>query len=286
MITRLSFLKQSALFSSALFVKPASLLLKTNKIGLGLYTLRNELSKDVTDTLTKVKKLGYTDVETFGFNGKFWGMTSSELSKLLKSLGLVSTSGHYFPAESFLEPNWKEKWKPAIEASVTLGQEYIVVPYMGATFRSIENYKKFAEAFNQAAVLCKKSNLTFAYHNHNFEFENQGGQNGFDILMKTDPIVKFEMDIYWVRFASQDPIAIMKAHPGRFPLWHVKDMDKTEKKSFTEVGNGVIDFKQIFDIAKMSGMKHFYVEQDQSPGSPFDSIAQSIAYLKKSVLIK
>lgn len=285
MITRLAFIKQSAVLTAGLMVKPAALELKTNKIGLGLYTLRNELSKDVQDTLTKVKNLGYTDVETFGYNGKYWNLAPADFSKLLKSIGLVSTSGHYYPAESFLDAGWEDKWKKAMDDSASIGQTYIVVPYLGAPARTIENYKKFADSFSKAAAMAKKNKLTFAYHNHNFEFDDISGQNGFDILMKSDPAVKFEMDIYWVSFAGKDPISIMKAHPGRFPLWHVKDMDKTEKKSFTEVGNGVIDYKKIFDNAKVSGMKHFYVEQDQSASTPMQSIEKSINYLKKSILV-
>lgn len=92
------------------------------------------------------------------------------------------------------------------------------------------------------------------------------------------------MDLYWVNKANQDPIALIDKHPGRFPLWHVKDMDKTPEKKFTEVGNGVIDFKKIFTQAKKSGLKYFFVEQDVCPGDPFVSIAQSISYIKKNLV--
>ena len=93
-----------------------------------------------------------------------------------------------------------------------------------------------------------------------------------------------EIDLYWLTKANQDPIALIDKHPGRFPLWHVKDMDKTEKKMFTEVGNGVIDFKKIFTKAHTAGLKYFFVEQDICPGNPFDSITQSISYIKKNLV--
>lgn len=286
MLSRLAFLKSSALLSGALLTRPSLFVPEAAKqqIGLQLYTLRNDLSKDAKGSLTKVAKLGFTDVETFAFDGRFWGMTPAELSTVLKSNNLVSSSGHYYPAETYLDAGWEDKLKLALDAGSALGQTYHVVPYLNAPFRKIENYRKFADAFSKAADMAAKHKITFAYHNHDFEFKSDGGVKGYDILLKADKKVKFEMDIYWVSFAGEDPIALMKANPGRFPLWHVKDMAKAAPRSFTEVGNGAIDFKKIFANAKVSGMKRFFVEQDQTPGSPFDSIEKSITYLKQSVL--
>jgi sugar phosphate isomerase/epimerase len=105
------------------------------------------------------------------------------------------------------------------------------------------------------------------------------------LLENTDPkLVKMEMDLYWVTKANQDPIKLIDKHPGRFPLWHLKDMDKTPERSFTEVGNGIIDFKTILTHADKAGMKYFFVEEDKCPGSPFDSITQSIAYIRKNLV--
>jgi len=108
----------------------------------------------------------------------------------------------------------------------------------------------------------------------------------YDILLKnTDKdLVKFELDLYWVSKAGHDPVALFNANPGRFPLWHIKDMDNTPKKSFTEVGNGVIDFKTIFKGANKAGLKYFFVEQDITPGDPFISITKSIDYIKKNLI--
>jgi sugar phosphate isomerase/epimerase len=158
---------------------------------------------------------------------------------------------------------------------------------MEAAFRSdLDNYKKIAEALNKTGEMCKKVSMKLAYHNHDFEFDAINGQSGFDILMKdTDPkLANFELDIFWAVKANHDPLELFRKHPGRFVMWHIKDMDKTEKRSFTEVGNGIIDFHPIFKQAKQSGMKYFFVEQDQTPGSPFDSIAASINYLRKNIV--
>ncbi|MEJ7737080.1 MAG: sugar phosphate isomerase/epimerase [Chitinophagaceae bacterium] len=286
MTTRRDFIKLSTMLTTGLVVEPTSFLFKDQHVGLGLYTMRNELAKDVKGTLSRVAELGFTQVETFGYNGKFWNLSATEFLALLKSLKLTSPSGHYYPAGFFMANGWEDKWKAAADDAALVGQKYIVVPWMEESYRkSLDNYKKLAVHFSKAAEISKQKGLGFAYHNHDFEFESINGQTGFDILLKeTSPSVKFEMDVYWVRFAGKDPVELIKRNPGRFPLWHVKDMDKTSKKYFTEVGNGVIDFKKLFANAKTSGMKYFFVEQDNSPGSPFDSIKQSIGYLKKNIV--
>src|SRR6185503_15396581 len=134
--------------------------------------------------------------------------------------------------------------------------------------------------------IAKQSSLTLAYHNHDFEFETVNGTTGFDTLTnETDQkLVCFELDIFWAVKANRDPLTLFQQHPKRFPLWHVKDMDKTEKKFFTEVGNGVIDFSAIFKKANQSGMKYFFVEQDECPGPPLESIEKSIKYLQQNIV--
>ena len=152
--------------------------------------------------------------------------------------------------------------------------------------KTIDDYKKIAENLNKAGEKCKKAGIQFCYHNHDFEFQALDGTIPFDILMgQTDKdLVKAELDLFWVQKAGFNPVELFDKYPGRGVLWHVKDMDKTEKKSFTEVGNGVIDFNAIFKNAKKSGMEHFFVEQDVCPGKPVDSITQSIAYVKKNLV--
>lgn len=285
--TRRDFIKQSSLLAAGLFL-PKDDFFKKKPVGVQLYTLRAEIGKDPKGTLARVAQLGYKQVETFGYgNRKWFGLTAAELKSVLKDNGLTSPSGHTFPGSFFLKDGWQDQWKVAVEDSKALGQDYITIPWLEDAYRnSADNYKKIAEGLNKAGEMAHQGGIKLAYHNHDFEFATVDGQTGFDILTKgTDKkLVQFELDLYWAVKAGLDPVKLFEQHPGRIVMWHVKDMDKTEKKFFTEVGNGSIDFKRIFANAKKSGMKYFFVEQDVCPGSPFDSIAKSINYLNNSIL--
>jgi sugar phosphate isomerase/epimerase len=178
-------------------------------------------------------------------------------------------------------------WDKAVDDAKTVGVKYMVCAWLSPAERgNIDHYKLLAERLNKAGETCKKAGIQLCYHNHDFEFIKDNDQLPYDILLNsTDKdLVKFECDLYWVNKAGHDPVEIFNAHPGRFPLWHVKDMDKTEKHFFTEVGNGTIDFKRIFKSADKAGLKYFFVEQDMTPGDPFDSITKSIAYIKQNLV--
>jgi sugar phosphate isomerase/epimerase len=282
MTTRRTFIKRSGLLSLAAFASPSSFLKVNPRIGLQLYTLRSDIAKDPKAVIQKVAAIGYKEVESFGYSaGKYFKMSPKDFAALLKANGLTHPSSHYMLA------GLSNNWQKAVEDAVTAGQKYMVVAYLLDTERkSIDDYKKIAAQFNVAAEACKKAGIQFCYHNHDFEFTDMGGQHGYDVLLKeTDPgLVKFELDLYWASFAGKDPVEIFRQHPGRFPLWHVKDMDNTPKKFFTEVGNGVIDFKAIFAHARESGMKHYFVEQDICPGSPFESIKKSFQYINNNLV--
>lgn len=286
--TRRDFIKQSSLLTAGFFLNKEDLFKKKKPVGVQLYTLRNQISKDPKGTLEKVAQLGYKQVETFGYSNRKWfNLAPAELSSILKNNGLSSPSGHTYPGSFFLKGGWEEEWKRAVEDSKTLGQEFITIPWLEEAYRKdADNYKKIAEGLNKAGGVAKEGGLKLAYHNHDFEFATVNGQTGFDILTKnTDAkLVHFELDLYWAVKAGHDPVKLFQQHPGRFAMWHIKDMDNTPQKFFTEVGSGVIDFKPIFKNAKLSGMKYFFVEQDECPGSPFDSIAKSIGYLKANIL--
>lgn len=286
--TRRDFIKQSSLLAAGFLINKEDVFKKKKPVGVQLYTLRNQISKDPKGTLEKVAQLGYKQVETFGYgNRKWFNLTPAELSSILKNNGLSSPSGHTYPGSFFLKGGWEDEWKRAVEDSKSLGQEFITIPWLEEAYRKdADNYKKIAEGLNKAGGVAKEGGLKLAYHNHDFEFATVNGQTGFDILTKnTDAkLVHFELDLYWAVKAGHDPVKLFQQHPGRFAMWHIKDMDNTPQKFFTEVGSGVIDFKPIFKNAKLSGMKYFFVEQDECPGSPFDSIAKSIGYLKANIL--
>ena len=177
-------------------------------------------------------------------------------------------------------------WDKAVDDAAEVGIKYMVCAYLSEEERGdLDQYKKVADQLNIAGERCKKSGIQLCYHNHDFEFKKQGDQYPYDVLLSSDKnLVKMELDLYWVTKAGQDPIALFKKHPGRFPLWHVKDMDNTPEQAFAEVGSGTIDFKEIFKHKKEAGMKCFFVEQDKCPGDPFDSITKSIKYIKSNLI--
>ena len=284
MLNRRELLKQMAWVTAGSFFMNDALALhdaKNKKVGVQLYTLRDAIAKDAKGSLKRVAELGFGEVENFGYNGKFFGMDANTYKTLLGDLGMTAPSGHY------MYGNILNGWEKAVEDAKAIGHDYMVLAYLTPPERkSLDDYKKIAENLNKAGEVCKKAGIQLCYHNHEFEFEAMNGQLPFDILTgETDAgLVKIELDLYWAMVAGQDPVALFKKHKGRIALWHVKDMDKTPKKNFTEVGNGVIDFVTIFKNAKTSGMKHFFVGQNVCPGSPFDSISQSIGYIKSNLI--
>lgn len=290
MNTRRSFIKQSSLLSAGLMIHPSEFLKKQKNVGLQLYTLRELVVKDPKSVYENIAAAGYKEVEMFGLgaDGKFFGLTPAETKAIFKANGLKSPSGHYMP-EKFLFNNGNgDDVKMICDAANVLGNKYFIIPWLSPERRkNIEQYKALAERINKAAVITKAAGLQMAYHNHDFEFDNMNGETGYETLMNnTDKdLVKFEMDLYWVVRAGLNPVDIFKKQPGRFHLWHVKDMLKTDKTLNTEVGNGSVDFKTIFASGKLSGIKHFIVEQENTYAPDFyGSIKTSCKYVKTNLI--
>lgn len=248
-----------------------------SKVGLQLYSLRDVIFKDAKAVLKSVSEFGYKELETFGHvDGKLFGMPVKEYGDYVKSLGMKTTSGHY--GIDLVSKNWEQS---CVEAKA-LGQDFVVVPWLNKEFySSLDVLKKTCETINKGAEVAKKNGLKMGYHNHAFEFQQVEGQVILDVMLKElDPkLVSFEMDIFWVVNAGQDPIAYFEKYPGRFTQWHVKDMDKSDKNRNADVGTGTIDWKNIFANAKKSGMKHFYIEQETYPNNSTESIKNSIKNL-------
>ncbi|TPE43566.1 sugar phosphate isomerase/epimerase family protein [Pontibacter mangrovi] len=289
MTTRRNFLQQASLLTAGVLLLPGCVMAEGNKnVGIQLYTLRNELPNDVKGVIGKVAKAGYREVETYGYSkeGGFWGLSAEDFAKLLKENNLTSPSGH-FGMDAYIGEGKDEDLESYIAAAKAVGMEYVVVPYLGEGLRqSADDYKRIAQRLNKAAEACKAEGLVLGYHNHDFEFKQFGDTTGYDILLQeTDPeLVKFELDLYWAVRGNKKPADMFKAHPGRFELWHVKDMDKNDPKLNTEVGSGSINYKEIFEHAKEAGLKHALVEQENFSMDPFKSISQSYTYIKENLL--
>ena len=247
---------------------------KLSRIGLQLYTVRRDLERDFEGTLRKVAALGITEVEFAGY----FGQKAEQIKKLLKNLGLASPSAHIDTAAL------RGGLAKAIDDAKIIGHKYLVLGYLPEEERkSLDDYKKLVELLNKAGEECQKSDLQFAYHNHDFEFKTLENKIPYDlILAETDARnVKIELDLYWISKAGFDPLAYFEKYPKRFPLVHVKDMDATPKKSFTEVGRGTVDFKKIFAKGGAAGIRHYFIEQDQTPAAPLKSVEISLKYLKE-----
>jgi len=283
MASRRNFLKNITLISGVL----ASTTLEAKKepakskkmpVGIQLYTLRDVIGKDLSGTLQNVSKIGYKSVEAYGFDGKFFSTPAKDFRKMCADLGMVISSTHAgITAENAMM--YTEK---ATEA----GLDYLVLPsFMGRPEKSLDDFKKVAAEMNKIGEITKKAGIQFGYHNHNFEFRPMEGKLPYDVLLaETDPgLVTFEMDIYWVVKGGQDPIQYFEKHPGRFKLWHIKDMGNDGETCI--VGNGRIKFAELLKHSKKAGLKQIVYEQEQySEGTPMFCAEQSFKYIQKHLL--
>lgn len=291
MNSRRAFIKTAGMAAAgALLLPDLTFAAGTNKtVGLQLYSLREYIGKDVKGVIEKIAKAGYKEVETYGYSAKggYWGFDAKTFKKLLADNGLKAPSGHFGGMDTFLKTGNADELKQGIEGAAATGMNYFTVPYLGDDVRAnLEDYKKIAAKLNELAEWCKSSKLQLAYHNHNFEFDKHGNKTGYEVMLtETDKnLVKFEMDLYWVVRSGNDPIALFNKYPGRFPMWHIKDMDKANHGINTEVGTGAIDFKAIYKHAKQAGLKHPIVEQENFAIDPYVSIKKSFDYINRQLV--
>jgi len=261
---------------------------KLGQIGLQLYTLRDMLAEDLLGTLRAIKEVGYDHIESAGYsNSRFYGQPVKNFKEIIDGAGLKMYSGHCstgFGGEKS-DISMTNKWEQLCEDAALSGQKYIVLGYLQEGERkSINDYKKHAALFNKCGEVAKKYRMKFCYHNHDFEFIKLDGELPYDVLLKeTDPeLVSFEMDHYWTNKAGVDGLKIIKKNKGRFPLFHLKDMDKTSDTFFAPVGSGSLDFKKILRSGENAGLDLVYVEQDAFRDIlPMEAVTQSYDYLSK-----
>jgi len=251
---------------------------KLDKIGIQVYSIKEELKKDLVESLKKLSEIGYDYLELFSYKeGKLFNKSIEEMKIILADLGLIAISSHVDIS------NLRNNWNKTVDDAAALGQKYIVCPFLDPSERTtISNYQKIAELFNKSAEVSRKSDIQFAYHNHAFEFDETEGVIPMEVLLQeTDKdLVKFQLDIYWINKAGHNHIEYFKKYSGRFPLWHVKDMDNTSKGLTTDIGTGVIDWAEAFRYTDISGMKYFFVEQEDFTAPIFESLEKNYRYLK------
>jgi sugar phosphate isomerase/epimerase len=266
-------------------MKPLAADKRIERIGLQLYTVRDEMAKDFEGTLGKVAAIGYKEVEFAGY----FDRTPKDVRAVLDRRGLTS------PATHVDYKSLRENLPQVLETAGIIGHRYVVLPWLDdATRKEPDVWKHVADTLNRAAAAGSKSAIQVAYHNHHFEFAPVDGKLPYDILLEAcDPkLVKMELDLCWITAAGQDPVAYFQRYPGRFPLVHVKDLKKVPAgptpgalpiteilPDVTDVGSGSIDWKRIFAQSKRAGIRHYFVEHDR-PAQAFESLAASYKYLQ------
>lgn len=252
---------------------------KLGKFGMQLWTVKNALSKDPQGVLKQLSEDGYKQIESFeGGKGMFWGMTPADFKTYVDGLGMTVVSSH-------CNDIYKDSFEKKAADAGSIGIKYLISPSESGA-KTIDDYKKLADRFNQCGDFCKKNGLQFGYHNHSAIFKPIDGQVPLDILLANTnkDTVTYEMDIYWVVTAKQDPEEWLKKYKGRFHLCHIKDRIKnsTEEDASCNLGDGSIDFPKIVKTAKENGMEYYIVEQERYDNTTEMDCAKADAeYLKK-----
>ncbi|CAM3384141.1 sugar phosphate isomerase/epimerase family protein [Marinicrinis lubricantis] len=250
--------------------------MKKFPLALQPYTIREELKSDYLGSLEKVAKLGYQGVE-LGLPPE--GMTIEEQKSHLDKFGLQVIGSH----------GSLEKLTNDLDSIIsylhTVGGKYVT---LSSKFDTKQEVLDQAKQFNSIGENCRKQGIQFLYHNHHWEFVQFDGKYALDILLEeTDPeLVKLELDTYWVKRGGEEPAQYLRKLKNRCPLLHIKDVEAGEEQFFAEIGEGILDFKEIADVAEQIGTEWLVVEQDQSRRPVFESLEISQRNLAKMGLIE
>ena len=297
--SRRTFLKTSALafastklLSNELFtgMKPKRI------VGIQLYSVREDMTKDPLGTLKQLAGMGYKNVEHADYvNRKFYGYSATEFKKILNDLDLKMRSGHTVMSKQHWDEGKKDftdAWKYTVDDAATVGQQYVISPWLEDSLRkNMEDLKRYMDVFNKSGELCKKSGMKFGYHNHDFEFNTSiNNMKLYDIILQnTDPaLVAQQLDIGNMYGAGGRALDIIKQYPGRFESMHVKDEIKSAKGEMggyesTILGAGVIPVKEVVDLGKkVGGTRHFIIEQESYQGkTPLECAKEDLLIMKK-----
>lgn len=257
----------------------------SKSLAIQLYTVREAISQDLEKTLERLSALGFTDLEIYGYNESFFGKNKIEFKSILKNTGLKVISSHHRTGMTDKENGTLlQNWEKTLEDLSFIGSKYAVCSYLPEVERTVESYRKLPAVLENAGKRAKENGIQLAYHNHDFEFLKMDENiNYYDFILEntSSDLVKMELDLYWISKVGINPLTYFEKYPGRFPLWHVKDM-KADTKDFTEIGNGTVNFKEIFAAKEKAGLKHWFLEQDSSDKDIFESILISKKYIEEN----
>ena len=249
-------------------------------ISVQLYTLRDLTAKDMPGTLKRLAAIGYRYVEIAGFGNL---TSAAEMRKALDDAGLKASGAHVSLED--LEKDFQQ----AANILKSLGTTNLIVPWIDPKRRAdAAAWSMLADIISRLAAPARAAKLDLLYHNHDFEFASFDGKTAMDILLgHLDRQVKFELDVYWVKFAGQDPVTWIERLGGRLPLVHLKDLAAGKEKKFAQVGMGTLDFPAIVNAASRAGAKFGVVEQDDTYGvDPLKAVQISLQNLKKMQLVE
>ncbi len=252
--------------------------------GVQLYTVRDQLAKQPAETLKAIAAIGYKEVELSG--------PIDKLVPLVKEAGLTPVSTH-IDSQLLLKDTPQETLDKTFDGTASLGPKYALMAYIPPNQRGKEaaDFKKFGDRMNRAGQSAKRAGLGFGYHNHAFEFGKLAdGTRPLDTILESfDPaLVRFEIDVFWVSVAGNDPVALIRKLGKRVMMVHLKDKAKdtpvqfnenVPHTAFKEVGAGIVDIPGVLKAAEAIGVEHYFVEQDYTPGDPIESLKKSYSYL-------
>lgn len=254
-------------------------------LGVQLYTVRGTFPKDPEGVIKDIAKIGYKEAEVLQAD-------LDRVMPLLKANGMNAPSGH-FDGNIILGKRNDMTWNAAIGEAKKHGIHFMVMPYIAPSERgNLDFYRSLADKMNKAGGACKAAGLQFCYHNHAFEFQGNPGERPWDVLIERwDPkLVQLEVDVFWVGVSGQTPSEFLRKYASRVPLVHLKDEafgtpvqfnETVPKHAFREVGTGTLDFRLILRACEAIGVRHYIVEQDQTPGNPVDSLRVSYNNIRK-----
>jgi sugar phosphate isomerase/epimerase len=283
-LNRRQWLARSAAFLSATQLLKAAGPKFKGALGAELYTVRNIIDQDTDGVLKRIAEIGYIEVEP----GR---AVLDKLAPLLAKHKLKPVSCH-MEQELVVGGDAKVTLVQAIDSAKQAGAKMMIFPYLSPAKRGgADAMRKFADQMNEAGAKVVAAGMKFGYHNHAFEFGGNPGERPIDIFLERfDPkVVGFQLDVFWVSVAGNDPVEWINRLKQRVVSVHLKDKaadqpvlyaENVPKTAFKEVGNGSLDFAAILHAATSVGVKNFFVEQDQTPGDPLASLAQSYKYLR------
>ncbi|WP_405414729.1 sugar phosphate isomerase/epimerase family protein [Maribacter sp. Asnod1-A12] len=288
--SRRTFLKQTGVLSVSSILPLSVLPIDYKyKMGLQLFTIRDAMAKNPIQSIKYARKMGYEDGEIYGYdvnNDTYYGIKSKEFKKQLEDLDFTISSGHYDFSSYFNDSaETLERYVgQCIEGAHNINSKFITWPWLAPEYRTLENFKVLPDKLNRIGEQVTKAGLQFAYHNHDFEFTDHNGEQGYNIILSgTDSdLVKLQMDMYWVEHSSdKSPAELIAENPGRYVMWHIKDMDKVTR-DYSEMGNGSIDYKKMLSSIEKEDLQYYYIEQGGNfAENSMKSITDSAIYFKK-----